>query len=135
MNGEDDDAIRRALGDIDPARSAITKAYRGWQAETLPVRDLNDGPLDRLVRDQIGGFTRLCMTNVDRETRQEFVDQVLIELADVPASLLEPALAEARRKITFPARLIPFIFEFIQDRLDKLQVEGERLKRLAELAG
>src|SRR3546814_8029535 len=103
--------------------------------ETRPVCDRDDESLHRLIEEEIGGFLKLTMARYDREARQEFSDQLIIELAEVPLSLVAPALAEARRKLAYPERLVPFIFDFIEARWSKLKTEGERLAKLVELDG
>ena len=103
--------------------------------ETKPVCDLSTETLEHLIENEIGGFLRLSMARYERGARQEFSDQLLIELAEVPLSLVAPALAEARRKLAYPERLVPFIFDFIDARWEKLKIEGERLAKLLELAG
>lgn len=135
MNGEDSAAIKDALAKVDDGIYLVQSALAGWQLETKPVAALANGPLKRLIDEHIGGFIRLTMSRCDREARQEFSEQLILELAEVPVSLVEPALAVARRKISYPEKLVPFIFEFIEARWEKLKTEGERLAKLVELAG
>src|SRR3546814_4636060 len=107
VNGETDEEIRAALANFEPSRSGLILALAGWQEETRPVCDLDDESLHRLIEEEIGGFLKLTMARYDREARQEFSDQLIIELAEVPLSPVAPALAEARRKLAYPERLVP----------------------------
>src|SRR3546814_1931225 len=116
VNGETDEEIRAALANFEPSRSGLILALAGWQEETRPVCDLDDESLHRLIEEEIGGFLKLTMARYDREARQEFSDQLILELAEVPLSLVAPALAEARRKLAYPERLVPFLFDFIEAR-------------------
>lgn len=132
VNGDSDENILAAMSDQDAA--LILQAFEGWRAEAVSVAACPTETIERIVEDEIGGFLRLTMARYDREARREFSDQLLIELAEVPVSLLRVALSEARRKISYPERLVPFIFDFIEARWDKLRTEGERLNRLGEIA-
>src|SRR3546814_4135912 len=104
-----------------------------WSSDVCSSDLLDDESLHRLIEEEIGGFLKLTMARYDREARQEFSDQLIIELAEVPLSLVAPALAEARRKLAYPERLVPFIFDFIEALWSKLQTEGERLAKLVQL--
>lgn len=130
MNGAADEEIL-AKSDLDEA--TLTAALASWRSEAMVVADLPTNMLEHLVIAEIGGFLRLTMARYANEARQEFSDQLILELADVPYVALVPALQEARRKICYPERLVPFIFDFIEARVDKLTLEGDRLKRLGEI--
>src|SRR3546814_18128325 len=82
VNGETDEEIRAALANFEPSRSGLILALAGWQEETRPVCDLDDESLHRLIEEEIGGFLKLTMARYDREARQEFSDQRIIELAE-----------------------------------------------------
>ena len=130
-NGQDKATIR---GVMDLTPDDLQTALEGWHAEVRPLAQCSDKAVDKFVADEIGGFINLAMTNCSPEACAAFSDQVLIELAEVPMSLLLPAIREARRKISFANRLVPFIFEFIEERMDKLRAEGERLEKLMGIA-
>src|SRR3546814_11725335 len=100
-----------------------------WSSDVCSSDLLDDESLHRLIEEEIGGFLKLTMARYDREARQEFSDQLIIELAEVPLSLVAPALAEARRKLAYPERLVPLLFDFIEARWSTLKTAGERLAK------
>jgi hypothetical protein len=130
-NGQPPAEIRERL---DVSVDVIREALDGWHAEACPLQLMPDAAIERLIEDDIGGFMRLTMVRVSPEARREFSDQLLAELASVPYSLLHAAMAEARRKISYPERLVPFVFDFVETRSAKLASEGERLSALLEIA-
>ena len=130
-NGADDNTIRAKL-DVPPA--LIATAHQGWLVESCPVSDMPDADLERFISFDIGGFLKLTMGRYSPQAQKEFSNQVMMEFAHIPFSLLEPAIAEARRKISFPERLVPFVFEFVEARMAKLRAEGERLEKLMRIA-
>jgi hypothetical protein len=131
-NGQPAEEIRAKL---DLPDDVVSAALAGWQEEARPLCEMNDEAIEHLVEQDIGGFIRLTMVRVAHEARREFSDQLLLELAEIPYSLVVDAMAEARRKVAFPERLVPFVWEFAEARVEKLRAEGERLERLAEIAG
>lgn len=133
VNGASDAEIRKSL--TPDVSSALAVAYEGWLTETEPLGAAPDAVVDRFIDEDIGGFIALTLASATAEARREFSDQVLIELAEVPVDLARDAFADARRKVSFANRLVPHIFEFVGARLDKLRLEGERLRRLMEIAG
>lgn len=130
-NGQEAADIRAKL---DIAPGDIVAAVEGWYEEACPLAEMSDAAVERLVDDEIGGFMRLTMSRSSPQARREFSDQVLIELAGVPFSLLQTAMSEARRLLAYPERLVPFVFDFTRARAEKLVAEGDRLRRLSEIA-
>ena len=122
------------LAKLDLPAEEIAAALDGWREEARPLCEMDDATLEQLIEQDIGGFMRLTMVRVSHEARREFSDQLLLELAAVPYTLVVDAMAEARRKVAFPERLIPFVFEFVEARMEKLRAEGDRLERLARIA-
>ena len=96
----------------------------------MPLCNLDDQTIERLIANEIGGFIRLTMGRYPDTARQEFSDQLLVEFAEVPYSVLGAALGEARRRVSHPERLVPFVFDFIEARLERLRAEGEMLGAL-----
>ena len=126
-NGETAEVIRARL---DLPRHVFAEAYAGWQEEAMPLCNLDDQTIERLIANEIGGFIRLTMGRYPDTARQEFSDQLLVEFAEVPYSVLGAALGEARRRVSHPERLVPFVFDFIEARLERLRAEGEMLGAL-----
>lgn len=83
---------------------------------------------------EIGGFMALTGGGWPPDQRQEFIQQTLMELADIPVCLVLPVLATARRKIYQPARFVSWIWEQVEDDMTKLRIELERLEQLSEAA-
>lgn len=130
-NGQDPAEIRAKL---DIPADELGAAVDGWREESRPLCDMDDATIERLVEQDIGGFMRLTMVRVSHEARREFSDQLLLELAAIPYTLVVDAMAEARRKVAFPERLVPFVFEFVEARAEKLRAEGDRLEALLRVA-
>lgn len=76
----------------------------------------------------------LAMSTHTAEARREWCDQALVEMANIPVSLVVDAIAAARIKVSFANRFIPFIHEFVEARMDALRSEGVRLERLMRIA-
>lgn len=130
-NGQEAEDIRAKL---DVPADVVDAALDGWREESRSLCDMADAAIEQLVEQDIGGFMRLTMVRVSHEARREFSDQLLLELAEIPYALVVDAMAEARRKVAFPERLVPFVWEFVEARMDKLRIEGDRLERLARIA-
>lgn len=132
VNGADEGEIRQALTPVvDELRAAIL----GYQAEAQPLRDLADNVLEKVVAEEIGGFVRLTGGGWMPEHRQEFIDQCCVEFALLPASVVIPAIRQARRKVFDPKRFVSWVFEFIDKDLNRLEAEGKQLAELARIAG
>lgn len=131
-NGADDDEIAGAL---QPLISDLRAAIAGYQAEAMPLRDLADAMLEKVVTDEIGGFVRLTGGGWMPEHRQEFIDQCCVEFALLPASIIIPAIRIARRKVFDPKRFVSWVFEFVDKDLNRLENEGKQLEALARIAG
>lgn len=131
-NGADQDEVGTALAPlVDELRAAI----KGYQNEAQPLRDLADNVLEKVVAEEIGGFVRLTGGGWMPEHRQEFIDQCCVEFALLPASVVIPAIRQARRKVFDPKRFVSWIFEFIDKDLNRLDAEGKQLAELARIAG
>jgi hypothetical protein len=99
------------------------------------MRDLNDQMLERVITEEIGGFVRLTGGGWMPEHRQEFIDQCCVEFALLPASIVIPAIRQARRKVFDPKRFVSWVFEFVDKDLNRLEAEGKQLAELARIAG
>lgn len=130
-NGQEEAAIR---GMMDITTDDLQTALEGWHAEVRPLAQCSEQTVDRFVQNEIGGFINLTMMNSRPEALQAFSDQVLIEVAEVPMSLLLPAIREARRTVSFANALVPFIFKHVEERMNKLRAEGEQLEKLMVIA-
>jgi hypothetical protein len=112
----------------------IMTALAGWQAETMCLAALPDLELAALV-DEIYGFVRLTGGGWPADQRKQFAEQCIQEFAGVPVSLLLPAIQQARKTVYQPGRFVSWVFELIEPKLRLLELEGDRLKRLAEHCG
>lgn len=130
-NGIADEEIRERF---DIAPDVLSLAYAGWSNEAYPLCVAEDAAVEALIENEIGGFLKLTMGRYSSQAQKEFCDQLMVEFAEIPYSLLGPAMAEARRKISFPERLVPFVFDFVEARMNKLRAEGEKLERLMGIA-
>jgi len=82
----------------------------------------------------LAGFMALACCRMSPEARKEYSDQVVLEFANLPFSLLTDAVATARQSISFPEKLVPFVIEIIEKRQAKLAEEGRVLKELTRIA-
>lgn len=131
-NGAEADEIATALaGQHDVLREAIA----GWQAQCEPLRAMPTGQLAQVIQAEIGGFVALTGGGWMPAHRQEFIDQCLLEFADLPHSVVIPAIRQARRKVFEPKRFVSWVFEFIEKDLNRLEAEGKQLGELAGIAG
>jgi hypothetical protein len=110
-------------------------ACEGHARECQPLSDLPTQDLERVLVQEIGGFVRLTGGGWMPEHRQEFIDQCCVEFANLPASVVVPAIRLARRKVFEPKRFVSWIFEYIDKDLARLEAEGARLTRLRQIAG
>lgn len=131
VNGAEVSEIRQAIGATE--RQVILAAQEGCARAALPAQDLQDEAVERFM-SEIASFVRLVGGGWPAEHRQEFIDQACIDLGDLPASLLAPAIRAARKRVYSPARFVSWVFEAVEIDNRKLQVELSRLSTLAEIA-
>lgn len=131
-NGADESEISLALAGL---QSDIIAALAGYEREYLPLNMLAENMLERVLTEEIGGFVRLTGGGWMPEHRQEFIDQCCVEFALLPASIIVPAIRQARRKVFDPKRFVSWVFEFIEKDLNRLEAEGKQLAELARIAG
>lgn len=132
-NGAEPQEIREVMS--PELRSSLLAAIDGWSYEMMVMADLDDKSIKRIVNDEIAGFLRLTGGGWPSEHRQEYLDQCCAEFAEIPVSLLVPAVRQARRTVFEPKRFVSWVFEMVAKDLARLETEGERLKQLGELAG
>lgn len=131
-NGAPEPEVASALQPlVDELRTAVV----GYQQEARPLNSLDDAQLERVVGEEIGGFVRLTGGGWMPEHRQEFIDQCCVEFALLPASLIIPAIRQARRKVFDPKRFVSWVFEYVDKDLNRLENEGKQLAELARIAG
>ncbi len=131
-NGADADEIASA---VQPITADLRAAIAGYQLEAQPLRDLPDNLLEAIISEEIGGFVRLTGGGWMPEHRQEFIDQCCVEFALLPATILIPAIRQARRKVFDPKRFVSWVFDFVEKDLNRLELEGKQLAELARIAG
>lgn len=131
-NGAEEEEIRGAIssqlaGEIPAALALVNH-------ELFPVSQLGTGDLEQ-VFGEVAAFVKITGGGWPSEQRQEFIDQAMIEFADLPVSLLIPALRAARRKVTWAREFVAWVFEAVERDLGKLEAERDNLARLAEISG
>jgi hypothetical protein len=110
--------------------SQITTATAATHRALCPVCELADDQIT-VMFSEIAAFIRLTGGGWEPRHRQEFIDQASTDLADIPASLLAPALVEARRRVTWPREFVPWVHAWVEAPWAKLKVEHERLSALS----
>jgi hypothetical protein len=129
-NGADQDEIVAAVAKVaDHLRAAVA----GHEAECFPLCQLSTDELRAFVKDEVGGFIALTGGGWSVEQRQEWIDQCTVEFAQVPVSVLIPAVRLARKTIHQPARFVSWVFESIARDLLRLELEGRQLEHLARI--
>lgn len=113
----------------------LRAALDGWRTEGTAIADVSTEDIARWIDEEIGGFIALTMGRYTAEARAEFSDQCCVEFATIPLSMLTDVVRQARREISHPEKFVPFVFDRLADKLKKFDVEGSRLRRLAEIAG
>lgn len=68
------------------------------------------------------------------EQRTEFIQQAAANLADLPVSLLAPAIRDARRRVWEPKRFVSWIHESVAADLQRLNEERDLIARLVRIA-
>lgn len=108
-------------------------ALEAVDRELFPVGKLDD-PLVEQVFAEVAGFVKLAGGGWDPSQRQEFIEQAMVEFADLPYRLAIPAVRAARRKVTWAREFVPWVFDAVARDLGKLQAERENLTRLKQLS-
>lgn len=86
------------------------------------------------VASEIAAFVKLTGGGWLPEQRQEFIEQAIMDLSDVPLALLMPALREVRKRVWDPKRFLVWINERVEGEVNKLETERNRLRMLREIA-
>lgn len=128
-NDATDQEVREAL--TNEVRAALPVALAGWEVEAR--RPSADFELADLM-GQLGRYIALTGTSLGHDDRVEWIQVATDELAVLPMSLVLPAIADARRRVPWPNKLVSTIFERVEDKAARLDAEGEKLRRLTELA-
>lgn len=131
-NGADEAEVVAAL---DGMADQLREACAGYRLECTAIADLDHDVLKKVITEEIGGFVRLTGGGWMPEHRQEFIDQCCVEFALLPASVVIPAVRQARRKVFDPKRFVSWVFEFIEKDLNRLDAEGKQLAELTRIAG
>lgn len=131
-NGAEESEVAEA---VKPMIADLRAAIAGYQAETVPLSQLPDGVLESVISQEIGGFVRLTGGGWMPEHRQEFIDQCCVEFAALPATVIIPAIRQARRKVFDPKRFVSWVFEYVEKDINRLDIEGKQLAELARIAG
>jgi hypothetical protein len=129
-NDASDEEIRAAI--TDEHRAALPEAIRGWQIEARSA--FGDAEAVAELFGELGKYIRLTGTSMGHDERTEWIEGAAEELEGFPISLVLPELRAARRREPWPNKLIAGICERIEPKAVRLVEEGERLRRLEELA-
>jgi hypothetical protein len=122
--------IRAAI--TDEIRDALPDAITGWEAEALPAVRSRDGMRELIA--ELGKYIRITGTSMGHDERQEWIEGAAEELAAFPMSLVLPEVAAARRREPWANKLVAAVCEKVEAKAARLLAEGDRLKRLQELA-
>lgn len=118
-------------------RAELAQALCDVREQALAARDLPDyegGPFDQMF-DKVAAFMRLAGGGWPEEDRTDFIGQATADLADIPATLLGPALDKARQKVRWPREYVPWIRDEVEDQWARLKADQQIIERLAEIAG
>lgn len=115
-------------------RSLVETALAGWKEQAKPYGGDVAENVDILVVAEITKFVTLVATNWSETQRAEYIDQACCEFEDIPVSLLVDAIVAARKQVYSPARLVSWVFEFVDRPRRKLDAEGAVLTRLKQVA-
>lgn len=128
-NGAPAEEVREAI--TDEVRASLPAAIAGWEVEARPAT--TGAEIEGLMAE-LGRYIGLTGTSMTYDARQEWIGLAAAELAGMPMSLVLPAIVEARRRVPWPNKLVSTICDKIDDRAARLAAEGDKLRRLAELA-
>jgi hypothetical protein len=112
--------------------ASVDRALVETGQQLLPASELPDDQIEAMF-GEIAAFVRLTGGGWEPSHRQEFIDQASIDLADIPASLLAPALVAARRRVTWPREFVPWVHAWVEAPWAKLKLEHDRLVELASI--
>lgn len=65
---------------------------------------------------------------------EEWIRAAIMEFQDLPWSLVGPAIAEARRTVSYSNQFVSAVIATVQAPLAKLQAEADAIDRLLEIA-
>lgn len=122
--------IRAAI--TDDIRAALPGALAGWQAEAERAITSPEGMRELIA--ELGKFIRITGTSMGHDERQEWIEGAAEELAAFPMSLVLPEVRLARRREPWANKLVAAVCEKVEAKAERLDLEGERLRKLAELA-
>lgn len=129
VNGDEPDRIKagalRLGGDL-----AI--ALRGWECEMRPLAEMDPVTVGRFVAEELSAFMKLTCGGWPQEHRVEYLDQLSEEFAEVPFTLLLPAVRNARKRVWDPKRFVSWVFDSIETKMLRLSEEGRILNVLGK---
>jgi hypothetical protein len=114
----------------DRMRDRVVLALRSTNLEltcTGPAEE--EGIIADLTR-----FSAIAAGGWTKAQKDEWRDAVLAELVDLPYLLVQPVLAEARRRVQFPGQLVTWIFAEVEPKMKRLHTERATYERLLEIA-
>lgn len=112
------------MGDILP------QALAGWQAETIPLNDMDDAAIEAFATEELFGYVKVIGGGWPESQRAEYVDQCMKYFGEVPFSVLLPAVQAAQRQVWNPQRFVAWVFDSIEQPRARLENEGRVLKAL-----
>lgn len=131
MNGAAEEEIRGAIS--SQLAGEIPAALALVESELFPAGQLGTGDLEQ-VFGEVAAFVKITGGGWPSEQRQEFIDQAMIEFAELPVRLLIPALRAARRKVTWAREFVAWVFDAVARDLGRMEAEREHLERLADIS-
>lgn len=129
-NGASDAEISAAIS--SELATALDAALAGIARELVTVDMLSDQQQEKF-RAEIAAFVALTGGGWMPEQRAEFIHQAAIDLGDIPARLLAPAIREARRRVWEPKRFVSWVHEIVAADVAKLRAEADMLRRLGSV--
>lgn len=98
--------------------------------------DLNEsGPAEVSdIRLALGRFIALAAPTMSTDQKREWIDAVVTEVKDWPYLMLMPVLAEARRVVEFPGKLVPWLWAQMEEKVRRLNAERRNFDRLVQIA-
>lgn len=124
-NGADDAEVAAAIGERE--RTDLALALRGLEVEIRPAPVAD-------IAVAVGKIASIVGPDWTREGRAEFVALVASSLSELPGLLVLDALHRAQRRVTLGRVLLGWVCEDVEPKAAKLELERERLVKLAHLA-
>ena len=119
-----------SIGQIAEAKSPLLptelEMVRSAQ-RSIDIEMTRPGPAESVkISAELTKFMALTVSNWSLEQRKEWMAAALDEISEIPYLLAMPGIAEARRVVDFPNKLVPWLFDHVAKKLGKL-IEEKRI--------